>query len=61
MSKLRSPDIDVQGMHERMDAIRRKAMLHPEELTEREHLCLAMEFPVCPSCGGSSRKRVVNE
>lgn len=36
-------EIDVKGMEERMDAIRLKAMLAPETLTERELMCLQIE------------------
>jgi hypothetical protein len=47
-------EVDVKGMRERMDAIRLKELLAPESLTERELLCLQMEHPACPSCGGRS-------
>ncbi len=45
-------EVDVEGMRERMDAIRLKQILAPALLTERERLCLQMEHPACPSCGG---------
>jgi hypothetical protein len=49
---LRSPEPDAAGMRERMDAIRLRALLAPETLTEQDQMCLQMEHPACPSCGG---------
>jgi hypothetical protein len=36
-------DADMNGMAERMDAIRLKQMLDPEALTEQELMCLQIE------------------
>lgn len=45
-------DIDMDGMAERMDAIRLKQMLDPEALTEQELMCLQIEQHGfgCPAC-----------
>jgi hypothetical protein len=45
-------DADMNGMAERMDAIRLKQMLDPEALTEQELMCLQIEQHGfgCPAC-----------
>lgn len=46
-------DVDYDGMDERMEAIRLKALLDPDALTEQEIMCLQIEQSGggCPSCG----------